>query len=170
MEYLHTLDKQLQPLLQPLKERLGPTFTQLGVPKLTDHFHVLIATFIACVLIQIFSRTLSPLIFPKTYPHLKGSVRANWDIHVVSMVHCLTIVTLAYPILSDPLLLKNKIFGYSPYAANVYSVACGYFAWDALTSLYNVRAFGIGFVLHGISCFMVFIFSLVSSQGFFVQR
>ncbi|GES96699.1 DUF887-domain-containing protein [Rhizophagus clarus] len=45
------------------------------------------------------------------------------------------------------------------FVRNVYSIACGYFLWDALVSLYHVREFGIGFVLHGACCFGVFLFA-----------
>ncbi|CAG8563599.1 12275_t:CDS:2, partial [Acaulospora morrowiae] len=90
---------------------------------------------------------------------LQGLKRLNWDIHLVSMLHCLTVVILSIPLFFEEELVKDKVFGYNYYAGNVYSVACGYFLWDALISLYHVKEFGVGFVLHGACCFGVFIFA-----------
>ncbi|CAG8779002.1 13054_t:CDS:2, partial [Racocetra persica] len=105
------------------------------------------------------SRFISPALFPKTYNSLPRIKRLSWDLHWVSMAHCLTVIFLSFPLLYQEELQKDKIFGYNAYAGNVYSIACGYFLWDALISLYYVKEFGFGFALHGICCFGVFIFA-----------
>ncbi|CAB4425192.1 unnamed protein product [Rhizophagus irregularis] len=110
-------------------------FNSISLPKLTYHWHMLLLSTFTCL------------------------KKLNWDIHFVSMVHCLLIVLLSIPIFWDEELIKDKVFGYDNYAGNVYSIACGYFLWDALVSLYHVREFGIGFVLHGTCCFGVFLFA-----------
>jgi len=62
-------------------------------------------------------------------------------------------------VLTDSELMKDKVFGYDKNAGNVYAIACGYFLWDACTSIKNVNEFGLSFVFHGLSSFAVFIFS-----------
>jgi len=134
-------------------------FNSISLPKLTYHWHVLLLSTLACNVTVVISRLISSNFFQKTYNDLQGLKRLNWDIHFVSMTHCLIVVLFSIPIFWDEELIRDKVFGYDDYAGNVYSIACGYFLWDALVSLYHVREFGIGFVLHGTCCFGVFLFA-----------
>nr|CAG8472003.1 4497_t:CDS:2 [Entrophospora candida] len=123
-------------------------FNAISLPKLVNHWHVLLLSTLACSITLAISRILSSFFFPKIYNSLQGVKRVNWDIHFVSMVHCCLVVYLSVPLLFDKELEKDKVFGYNIYAGNVYAFSCGYFLWDALISLYYVKDFGIGFVLH----------------------
>ncbi|RIB03284.1 DUF887 family protein [Gigaspora rosea] len=134
-------------------------FKSISLPKLAYHWHVIVLSSLGCSATLISSRLISPILFSKTYNNLQRLKRLSWDIHWVSMVHCLTVIFLSFPIFYQEELQKDKIFGYTAYAGNVYSIACGYFLWDAILSLYYVKEFGFGFALHGISCFSVFIFA-----------
>ncbi|RUS25770.1 DUF887-domain-containing protein [Jimgerdemannia flammicorona] len=138
---------------------LQSVFESVGLPALTHHWHILLLSTFACNLIFQFSVALSPILFPKTYPQLKGFKRVNWDIHVVSMAHCIVIILGSVPMLWDPALSKDKVFGYSPWAGNVFAIACGYFLWDTCTSIKYIKQQGAGFVFHGVSSFSVYIFS-----------
>ncbi|RUS22129.1 TLC domain-containing protein [Endogone sp. FLAS-F59071] len=142
-----------------LEEQLKPWFESLGLATLAYHWHIILLSNLACNLIFQTSIALSPFVFPKTYPKLQGFKRANWDIHTLSMVHCITIVLGALPMLWDPDLLQDRVFGYSSWAGNVFSIACGYFLWDIFTSLRYWKEQGIGFVFHGICSFTVYILS-----------
>ncbi|KAJ9049363.1 hypothetical protein DSO57_1025382 [Entomophthora muscae] len=64
---------------------------------------------------------------------------------------------LAYPLLFDPHLMKNKVFGYTTYSGDVYAVTCGYFVWDIVYVL--VQGQHMSFLLHGIACLAVFLYS-----------
>ena len=66
---------------------------------------------------------------------------------------------LAFPILYEPALQMDKIFGYSPYAATILAMTCGYFAWDVLLCLRFHHLHGPWFLLHAISCFTVYFLS-----------
>ncbi|CAG8513807.1 5221_t:CDS:2 [Paraglomus brasilianum] len=134
-------------------------FTAVGLPKLAYHWQALLFATLACNFTVGFSRIISPILFPKTYKQLSDLKRLSWDIHVVSLVHSVAITALSAPLLFDETLLKDKVFGYDEYAGNVYAIACGYFLWDSLVSLYYVKAFGVGFVVHGASCFGVYLFA-----------
>ncbi|KAF9120448.1 hypothetical protein BGW39_011373 [Mortierella sp. 14UC] len=131
----------------------------LGVATLEHHWTTLLSSAFVCGVIIQLSQLICPILFPATYPKLQGSKKLNWDVHVVSTVHALVIVTLAAPLLWNENLTQNKIFGYEYYAGQVYAVCCGYFLWDTIHSIRHIKDFGIGFVLHGICSFSVFIFS-----------
>jgi len=75
------------------------------------------------------------------------------------MVHSLVIIFGSATVLTDNELMKDKVFGYDRNAGNVYAIACGYFLWDACTSIKHVNEFGLSFVFHGLTSFAVFIFS-----------
>lgn len=156
----------LPPTTMPLlEEQLKPWFESLGLASLTYHWHIILLSSLACNFILQTSVALSPLVFPKAYPKLQGFKRANWDIHIVSMVHCVTIVLGALPMLWDPELLQDKVFGYSSWAGNVYAIACGYFLWDIFISIKYWKEQGIWFVFHGICSFAAYILSFVSIPG-----
>ncbi|KAI8054304.1 TLC domain-containing protein [Syncephalis plumigaleata] len=142
-----------------LTDILKPYFYAIGLPKLTDHWHILMASFIGWHLVAYASTRLSPILAPKSYPQLPLIKRINWDIHVVSMVHCVSVLYLAFQ--------ADKLFGYDTYAGNVYAYTCGYFLWDGLTSLRYVRHFGVSFLLHGVVCFSVYIFSFRPFLNYF---
>lgn len=80
----------------------------------------------------------------------------------MSMVQSLLICWLAFLALGDPQLLKDRVFGYSEFGADVAALACGYFVWDTYVSVKYVKFFGIGFALHGITSLAVFLFGFVS--------
>jgi len=134
-------------------------FTAVGLQKLTYHWQALLFATLACNFTVGFSRIISPILFPKSYKQLSDRKRLSWDIHVVSLVHSVAITALSVPLLLDETLQKDKVFGYDEYAGNVYAIACGYFLWDSLVSLYYVKQFGVGFLVHGASCFGVYLFA-----------
>ncbi|CAG8517460.1 8593_t:CDS:2 [Paraglomus occultum] len=134
-------------------------FTAVGLQKLAYHWQALLFATLACNFTVGFSRIISPILFPKSYKQLSDRKRLSWDIHVVSLVHSVAITALSIPLLFDETLQKDKVFGYDEYAGNVYAIACGYFLWDSLVSLYYVRDFGVGFVVHGSVCFGVYLFA-----------
>ncbi|KAI9190358.1 hypothetical protein H9P43_001792 [Blastocladiella emersonii ATCC 22665] len=131
----------------------------LGLTTLAAHWHVLAASAVGCQLIIVLSQWLSPRLFPTAYRQLSPIKRLDWDVHVVSSVHALVIVSLVFPLLSDPVLNASKVFGYTHAAGTAYAIACGYFLWDTLFSLVYVREFGVGFLVHGIACLAVYLFS-----------
>ncbi|KAI8598344.1 TLC domain-containing protein [Dissophora ornata] len=129
----------------------------LGLAMLSNHWTTLLGSAIACNFIVQLSQLISPQLFPGTYPKLQGAKKLNWDVHVVSSVHAISIVILSAPLLWNETLMKDKVFGYDYYAGQVYAVACGYFLWDTIHSIRHFKAFGIGFVFHGFCSFSVFI-------------
>ena len=139
---------------------MRPFFETLGFKALPEHIHVILGAALFYQLIFVLSPLFSSL-FP-SYTSLRRRSKINWDIHVVSMVQSLLICWLAYLALGDPLLKDNRVFGYSPFAADVSALACGYFVWDSYVSLKYMHLFGVGFALHGIASLAVFTYGFVS--------
>ncbi|QSL65291.1 hypothetical protein MERGE_002600 [Pneumocystis wakefieldiae] len=56
-------------------------------------------------------------------------------------------------------LKQDRLFGYNAYKGDIYSLACGYFLWDTITSFRYISLFGIAICLHGTAALSVFLFS-----------
>ncbi|KAL7748851.1 hypothetical protein RI367_005764 [Sorochytrium milnesiophthora] len=146
-------------LLSSLSLFLQPYFEAAHLSKLTYHWQTLLGAALTCQGILRLSRRLSPKIAPATYNGLSKTKKLDWDVHVVSMVHSLVIVYYAWPLMDDPVLSRDRVFGYTHEAGTTYAICCGYFLWDTIFSLLHIREFGAGFFAHGISCFIVFLWS-----------
>ncbi|KAL1929475.1 hypothetical protein VTP01DRAFT_1613 [Rhizomucor pusillus] len=131
----------------------------LGLSTLKYHWQVVLLSTVMCSLIFEISRCISPLLFPKTFQLFKGYTPTNWHVHVVSSVHCILITIGSLVILTDNQLSHDRVFGYSPFAANIYSISLGYFIWDVIMAIRYVEHQGIGMVLHGIAGFLVLFMS-----------
>ena len=99
--------------------------------------------------------------------YLSKAQGSPWAAHVVSLVHALLIVPLSVPLLFDQTLTSNPFWGYSFYAGQVYSVAVGYFLWDTVYSIANIKESGIGMVIHGISCLILYLGSFYPFLQYF---
>ncbi|TPX62828.1 hypothetical protein PhCBS80983_g00182 [Powellomyces hirtus] len=129
----------------------------LDLAKLPAHANSLMASVMAWSLIYSGAHHFSK--GSSHYRKLSPIKQADWCIHIVSSVHATLIILLAYPIFDNPTLKADKILAYDPYAGFVYSIAAGYFLWDSVICLWNVKQFGIGFALHGVACLAVFMLS-----------
>lgn len=67
--------------------------------------------------------------------------------HIVSQVHALIIIPLAWNAIHIESLEKDRAFGWDDYNGFVQAIACGYFLWDTLDAIINF--IDIGFVMHG---------------------
>lgn len=92
-----------------------------------------------------------------SYKSLSSSKQASWCIHIVSQVFTCIVLTTVWPVLFDRSLWEDKLYGYTQYGSSYpYSIAVGYFFWDAIISVYWIKETGIPFIFHGTSCFLVF--------------
>ncbi|KAL1925062.1 uncharacterized protein VTP21DRAFT_4716 [Calcarisporiella thermophila] len=143
----------------PLEPALASVLAPLSLGKLAHHYPVLLGSFLLWMLISHASARYSPRLFPRSYLSLTPQKRHYWDVHVVSLVHSSIVVFGALRILLDDSLGRDRVFGYNEFAGNVYAFSCGYFLWDGIVSLMHVKENGVGFVIHGFSCFAVYLFS-----------
>lgn len=56
----------------------------------------------------------------------------------------------------------ERVWGYTGAAGMIQGMAAGYFLWDLVVTLQNVRLFGFGMLAHATSALIVFSFGFVS--------
>jgi hypothetical protein len=130
-----------------------------GYRALPFHFHEVLLSLASYNLIFLLSQLILPRVW-KTYTAMSPRTQLNFCIHVVSMVQCIVIMVLSYPLFDDQTLSKDRVGGYTPYCGFVCAMALGYFIWDSYICLRHIRLFGPGFVLHGLGSFFVFLQSM----------
>jgi hypothetical protein len=109
----------LNSIHETVTPHLSPYFEKAGLPALNDHWHVLAGSFLFWHLVMFISAKLSPIIAPRSYPMMTPIRKVNWNIHVVSMVHCLAVIVLAFKILGMEELQQDRLFSYHPFPGSV---------------------------------------------------
>ncbi len=127
-------------------------------PTIKEHLHEVIYSTIFYQTIFILSRGVLRYFF-KSYNNYE-SIKIGFCSHVVSMVQCVLIMTICFPVLFDQSLLENRVFASTPYGEFTASISLGYFIWDFLFSAYYIDYAGIGFVIHGLASSYVYYFCL----------
>ncbi|KAL4880044.1 TLC domain-containing protein [Aspergillus karnatakaensis] len=157
----------LDPIPAPpewLREIVDPWALRLNAPVLADHFHEVIVTFLAYLLIHyVLSPWLSPKLFPNHYPKLNKRTKLNWDVHVVSLVQSTFINAVALWVLfvdeeRKSMTPAERVYGYTGSCVLISSLAVGYFIYDLIVSTIYVNMFGIGMLFHAVSALWVFSF------------
>lgn len=59
---------------------------------------------------------------------------------------------------------EERIWGYTGAAGLIQGFATGYFIWDLVVTLQNLRNFGLGMLAHALSALIVFSFGFVSAS------
>ncbi|KAI0705937.1 DUF887-domain-containing protein [Cytidiella melzeri] len=137
------------PLSSALSKLVTPMASLLGLEHLPQNFpniaySALGFTFVHIIAAPVLSRWIAPV----SYAKLQGPrAKNNWEIHVVSLVHAVIIVVLAYRTFNEPALLADPAYGWHETAELTNSVAVGYFIWDTIDATVNYT--DLGFVLHG---------------------
>ncbi|OCB84134.1 DUF887-domain-containing protein [Sanghuangporus baumii] len=132
-----------------LQDLSRPFVLPLGITKLPEYAHVIAASSLSFFFIHlVLAPLLSKALFPRSYGQLKSHrSRNNWNIHIVSLIHALTVIPLAFKSLYLPALDADRAFGWDPQYGTLAGIACGYFIWDTLESLWHFS--DISFVIHG---------------------
>ncbi|KAB8237894.1 DUF887-domain-containing protein [Aspergillus alliaceus] len=156
-----------------LRDRVEPWALYFNVPALTDHFHeVLLALAGYQFIHSVLSPWLSPILFPRHYPHLNKRTKLNWDVHVVSLVQSTLINILALWIMftdkeRKSMDINERIYGYSGTCGFLAALAAGYFVYDLVISTIHIKMFGIGMLFHAISALWVFSFGFRPFVNFY---
>ncbi|KAF8334217.1 TLC domain-containing protein [Cantharellus anzutake] len=131
--------------------------SKLGLSRLPEHFTLVVLSALTFHIIQLLSGVFSRVIFPKTYGNLKKNVRSNWDAHVVSMAHAVTIIPLAYSfkMKGSPSLEEDHAFGWDPEIGSIIGISIGYFMWDSIHCILDMTDFG--FIVHATLCLAVYL-------------
>jgi len=124
--------------------------TEIGVAYLADHAFTVVASIAVFQLLFVAAAAAAPAFLGNKATHKQ---RSAWQLHVVSMAHCLYALITVYRY--GGALADAPVFGYDAALAGAVAVSLGYFYWDAYASvLYS----GLGFAIHGIACALVFTF------------
>ncbi|KAH9862615.1 hypothetical protein IAQ61_010033 [Plenodomus lingam] len=147
--------KALVPYVQPVAD-------YLNMKTLPLHFHEVM---IAFALYEAINRYLAPafsrFLFPRIYPSFNARTKLNWDVHIVSFVQSTLICGLALWVLRADDELRQmdtieRVYGYTGASGLIQAFAGGYFLWDLVITVQNVRIFGIGMLFHAICALCVF--------------
>ncbi|KAL2207148.1 DUF887-domain-containing protein [Sarocladium strictum] len=151
------------PLAIPeLAKTVQPLADWLQLPTLSLHIHeVLGAALLYTVIFWPISPLVSGWLAPKAYYAIPKRKRVNWDAHVVSMVQCLFINTLAiWVALFDEsrktMGWEERVWAYTESSAMVQALAAGYFLWDLIVTSMYLDVFGIGTLAHAVAALIVY--------------
>jgi hypothetical protein len=151
-----------------LSKSVQPFADFFYLPTLPLHIHEVLGSFLFYYTINIFvAPYVSRKIFPVKYAKLSPDRKVNWDVHVVSLVQSSLINVLALWVMyadeeRKAMDWKQRIWGYTGAAGMIQGMATGYFLWDLVVTLQNVRLFGLGMLAHALSALIVFSFGFVS--------
>ncbi|KAJ2721364.1 hypothetical protein GGI07_004034 [Coemansia sp. Benny D115] len=139
----------------------------VGLPKLVNYWPAMAGFAVLFHIVRLLSTPLSSLVFGKRFDILTARQKYDWAVRVVSQVHAIIVVLLAVPIFFEKELVADTLYGFSDYAAWVYSIICGYFLWDIVISTSDIKKGGIGFVIHAFASFGVYILSYRPSLQYY---
>ncbi|KAJ1892869.1 hypothetical protein LPJ66_006090 [Kickxella alabastrina] len=139
----------------------------IGMPKLAPYWPALIGLSVLFQLLRLSSNALSSLVFGTKFDSLSARQKYDWGIRLVSQVHAILVVVLAIPIFFKEELIEDTIYGFNEYAGWVYTIICGYFLWDICISISDIKKQGLGFVVHALASFGVYIFSFRPSLQYY---
>lgn len=125
-----------------------------------QHYRVISLTSIVCHALFLASFPASSYLAGKRYTGLSAAKKIDWGSRVVSHVFACVVVVWSAALFKDETLNSDRLFGYTPVSGDLMAVAIGYFFWDVYVCLRYLHIFGLGFLAHAISCFMVFLFSM----------
>ncbi|KZV90080.1 hypothetical protein EXIGLDRAFT_771112, partial [Exidia glandulosa HHB12029] len=127
--------------------------TALGLTKLDEYLPTLLMSSGFFLVIQLIT-------------HAFGA-RPNVAGRIVSMIHALVILPLAYSAMQAEKLNADPAFGWDPRAGLTFAVCCG-FLWDIMHT--TVWFGGMGFVAHAVACFSVYMFGFTPFLAYFGAR
>lgn len=156
------------PRPEGLVKYVEPVAEYLSLKSLPLHFHeVAIAYAFYDITYRVIAPAFSRLFFPRVYSSFNARTKLNWDVHIVSFVQSTLICALALWVMwSDTELAHmdsmERVHGYTGASGLIQAFAGGYFLWDLVITVQNVRIFGIGMLFHAISALCVFGLGFVS--------
>ncbi|EIN07188.1 DUF887-domain-containing protein [Punctularia strigosozonata HHB-11173 SS5] len=111
---------------------------------------------------------LSSWLSPATFGKMNKRQRNQWSNRVVALVHAIIIVPLAARCASNPVLERDRAFGWDDPSGTVIAIASGYFLWDTLECL--IHFVDVGFVIHALACFTIYTLEFRPFLAYFGTR
>lgn len=156
------------PPWQWLSQAVQPFADYFHLTTLPLHIHEVVGSFLAYTFInKVVAPQVSMLLFPEKYSKFSAERKLNWDVHVVSLCQSSLINVLALWVMfadeeRSNMTAQERVHGYTGAAGMIQGLATGYFLWDLMITLQNLRVFGIGMLAHATSALLVFSFGFVS--------
>ncbi|RDW88152.1 hypothetical protein BP6252_00184 [Coleophoma cylindrospora] len=156
-----------------LSKAVQPFADYFSLTTLPIHIHEVLFAFFSYTFINIVvAPRISTWLFPDKYPKLSRERKINWDVHVVSLVQSTMINILALWVMFNDEDRKSmdwtqRIWGYTGAAGMIQGLAAGYFLWDLMISLQNIKVFGLGMLAHAVSALVVFSFGFRPFLNFY---
>jgi hypothetical protein len=150
-----------------LSKAIQPFADYASLPTLPLHVHEVLFAFALYTWVNRYgSPMVSTWLFPKGYTKLSPEKKMNWDVHMVSLVQSSLVNTLAlYVMYTDEarwsMDWRERIWGYTGASGMIQGLATGYFLWDLVITVQNVKAFGFGMFMHALCALTVFSFGFV---------
>ncbi|KFZ08752.1 hypothetical protein V502_09164 [Pseudogymnoascus sp. VKM F-4520 (FW-2644)] len=147
-----------------LAKAVTPFAEYIGATTLPLHIHEVVISYIAYTLInKKIAPAVSTWLFPQKYPALSAEKKFNWNVHVVSLCQSILVNSTAlYVILTDEersnMTWQERVWGYTGASGMIQGLATGYFLWDLVITIQNVKMFGPGMLAHAVSALTVFSF------------
>jgi hypothetical protein len=152
-------------ILSPYIQKVADYFSLQTLPL---HYHEIAFAYAIYHLTNTYiSPSLSRTFFPRIYPSFNARTKLNWDVHVVSFVQSVVICSLALWVMcSDAergaMDTRERVHGYTGASGLIQAFAGGYFLWDLVVTVRNVRVFGVGMLMHALAALCVFGLGFVS--------
>ncbi|KAH7083403.1 TLC domain-containing protein [Paraphoma chrysanthemicola] len=146
-------------VLVPYVEKFSNALSMQTLPL---HYHeVAVAYAVYHITNKYVSPAFSRYFFPRIYPSFNARTKLNWDVHIVSFVQSVVICSLALWVMwadteRHEMDTKERVHGYTGASGLIQAFAGGYFLWDLVITVQNVKIFGIGMLFHAISALCVF--------------
>ncbi|KAL3421331.1 TLC domain-containing protein [Phlyctema vagabunda] len=156
-----------------LSKAVQPFADYFSLTTLPIHIHEVVAAFLTYTFINLVAAPrLSQWLVPEKYGKLSKERKINWDVHVVSLFQSTMINVLAlWVMFTDEerkgMDWRERVWGYTGGAGMIQGLAAGYFLWDLMISLQNIRVFGLGMLAHALSALVVFSFGFRPFLNFY---
>jgi len=157
------IDDHLDILLNRLLEE--DVFDGFIAPKIKDYYIFIISFFAFFSILYI---SLDPIfkhvLKNKYYLKLNEYKRIDWNSRIIAFVHALIISSFCITLISKYGFPWNKTENdYDEKEVDLYckavSISIGYFIWDIIYCIWDYKKGGIGFVIHGICAFLIYVFT-----------
>ncbi|KAI9647435.1 hypothetical protein NHQ30_003820 [Ciborinia camelliae] len=161
------------PPSQWLSQAVQPFADYFHLTTLPLHIHEVLGSFLAYTFInKVVAPQVSVRLFPEKYSKFTAKQKLNWDVHVVSLCQSSLINALALWVMFVDEERKNmtaqeRVHGYTGASGMIQGLATGYFLWDLMITLQNLRVFGIGMLAHATSALLVFSFGFRPFVNFY---
>ncbi|KAL3141733.1 hypothetical protein ABBQ32_004415 [Trebouxia sp. C0010 RCD-2024] len=82
--------------------------------------------------------------------------------NMVGMLHVLIVVPLAIATLTDPRMIKDRLYNTSPTSTTMLAIASGYFVHDLVVCTKQLSTWGPAYLLHALFCSLLYCYGLLS--------